>query len=1222
MKDQYNSIYNSKNWKEFKENLVPFNKTDQGRIFEDLTLLYLKTEPSFKTKINKVWHHSDIPQEIIDELGLQRPEIGVDLLAKVKDGSYWAIQCKYHQDQNRNVSYKELSTFFSITERFKTYSKLSHRLVCTSSNQISKKIEKAHPDKIGYLTSSDFSNLDSSDFKNYRNLIQGNFSLPLPYKPKPHQHLAIKKCKSFFNNYKNTRGKLIHPCGSGKSLTGFWISQELNSKTILIAVPSLALVRQTLGSWSREAIANKIDIDWIAVCSDDDVKNADDPLMQKVDLGIKVDTDPEFVADFFKLKSNGIKVVVTTYQSGHIVSEGLNKVGKTIDLGIFDEAHKTVGQKDKRFAHLLNDKNAKIDKRVFMTATERQFKGNSDEYLSMDDPDIYGTIIDQLSFKAALEAEESILSDYKIVTTVVSRSEISEIIEDNHFIRLEDEDPSINVDASSFAAMIALRKLIKERNIKHSVSFHNSIKRAKDFKNLNEKVNKINKKFENLFSYHVSGADSTGLRAAEIQRFISNEPSLITNSRCLTEGVDVPAIDAVLFADSKQSKIDIVQAAGRALRKFKGKDFGYILVPVIFDENTENSRENAFKQIISVISALGMNDERIIEEYKLIAKGKKVSNPIVEIDVPDIIKVKFSQFISEIEIRIWDRLSFGWGKGFNQLLKYVDTNHHAKVPSRYIDDSDFALGSWVNHRRQDYKKGKLSLSQIQELESLKNWSWNPIKEIYHESFISLKNFVNTNHHARVPSTYIDDNGLALGSWVNTQRGKYNKGTLSLENIKQLESVKGWLWDPINEDYQKRLEQLLQFEKKHGHISVPKNYIDDEGHNLSSWIYLRRKHYRDGKLTDNQVQQLESIEGWAWDANEEKFQIGFNKLKEFFKKNQNIKVPKARDKDGYNLGEWIRTQRKAYKNKNISFDRIQKLESLDYWSWNAIDDAFENGFNSLKNFVEENNHARVPNRYIDNDGYNLGSWVSNIRFNFRNGKLSKDQIKKLETVNSWFWESYIEIDNKKKFQKGINYLEKFIKTYNHSRVPNKHTEKDGFMLGQWTSRLRADKKIGILKEERIHQLESLNGWIWDIHEDKFQIGFELLQKYVNEHSAKVPNRYVDANGFQLGNWASVQRKNKKNGMLTKERIHQLESLNGWIWDIHEDKFQTGLRKIKAFLKNNKGKEILKSHVDEDGYRLGNWVGTQRTKHKKGTLSKEHFKQLDDIRGWVWDARKKN
>ena len=233
-------------WKDFEQSLKSLGTKEKGNAFEELTRLYLLTDPTFSTKIKKIWHHSEVPPKIADELGLQRPEIGIDIIAQVKDGTYWAIQCKFHQDRTKNVSYKELSTFFSITERKKTYSKLTHRLVCTSANGISHRVDAAHPDKLGYLTSSEFSKLGKEHFDAFRLLLDGGHAAVKPYDPRPHQRIALDKCEAFFRTKKNTRGKIIHPCGSGKSLTGYWISKRLNAKTILIAVPSLALVRQKL----------------------------------------------------------------------------------------------------------------------------------------------------------------------------------------------------------------------------------------------------------------------------------------------------------------------------------------------------------------------------------------------------------------------------------------------------------------------------------------------------------------------------------------------------------------------------------------------------------------------------------------------------------------------------------------------------------------------------------------------------------------------------------------------------------------------------------------------------------------------------------------------------------------------------------------------------------------------------------------------------------------
>ena len=223
-------------WSDFEQSLKNLGTTEKGRAFEELSKLYLMTDPTFSTKIKEIWHHSEVPQRVVDELGLQRPEIGIDLVAEVNNGTFWAIQCKFHQDRSKNVTYDELSTFFSITERDRTYPKLSHRLICTSANGVSHRVGKAHPSKVGHLTSLEFSTLGSREFEIFRKLLDGHGSAPEPYKAREHQKRALKNSASYFRDSKNTRGKIIHPCGSGKSLTGYWVSELLDAKTVLLSL--------------------------------------------------------------------------------------------------------------------------------------------------------------------------------------------------------------------------------------------------------------------------------------------------------------------------------------------------------------------------------------------------------------------------------------------------------------------------------------------------------------------------------------------------------------------------------------------------------------------------------------------------------------------------------------------------------------------------------------------------------------------------------------------------------------------------------------------------------------------------------------------------------------------------------------------------------------------------------------------------------------------------
>jgi predicted helicase len=675
----------SNSWEQFRNALADLDTTRKGRIFEELTKLYLIANPIYSSALAQIWHNSEAPQSVIDRLGLSRPEIGVDLIAEARNGSFWIIQCKYHHDRQINVDYREVSTFLSITERDATYSKISHRLLATSANGISLKIPKNHPEKLGFITSAEFSSLGPLEFDSFREILREKPRLLIPCKPRPHQVEALKCCQNYFTNPANTRGKIIHPCGSGKSLLGYWISSQLGARRTLVLVPSLSLVRQTLSVWTKESQANSIPLKWIAVCSDQSV--AEDEMCQAQDLGFEVTTSIDKIKSFYENASGQPNLAISTYHSAPLVNESIKQLGIEIDLVIYDEAHKTVGQKNRLFGRSLDNNSLPASKRVFMTATERVFSGSSGDILSMDDEDSYGRLIHYMSFKSAIEAVEPVLSDYKVITTIVTKREIRDIIETRCFIRADKGEWSIESDAQTIAALIALHKTVHKKGVRRIISFHNSIARAREFMHLNAQASKAGSGFMQLNSFHVSGRDSVGTRSEIFERFISANPSLITNARCLTEGVDIPSIDAVLFADPKQSKIDIVQAAGRAMRKSAEKEYGYVIIPIVVDEEASNQEASAFAQIITVISALGATDERIIDEFKAIVSQKQAPSRILEFDIPVCMEyVDINEFLTSLEILVWDRLSFAKSVvGESEFVKWMkqSTSLSAKSITNY-----------------------------------------------------------------------------------------------------------------------------------------------------------------------------------------------------------------------------------------------------------------------------------------------------------------------------------------------------------------------------------------------------------------------------------------------------------------------------------------------------------------------------------------------------------
>ena len=335
------------------------------------------------------------------------------------------------------------------------------------------------------------------------------------------------------------------PCGTGKSLAAYWIAEALRAKTILVAVPSLALIRQSLADWTREFLARGQVPDWICVCSDETVGNLerDEFVGEVYELGLPTHTDPKEIAALLRAHSNGPKIVFTTYQSSDKLAAAARQARIRFDLAILDEAHKTVGVRSKQFATLLRDKKIKVRRRLFMTATERVFRGNSDDVLSMDNERDYGKCFFQMSYKEAIR--QHIISDYKILTVTVSDNRIRRLIDENRILDLSSRNLD-EAEAQSAAAGIALKRVFKKQGIKHAISFHRSIRAADRFREQQDALNRLRDIGPRTINFHISSKKTAGQRSDLLREFVDHRRALMTNARCLTEGVDVPAIDCVV----------------------------------------------------------------------------------------------------------------------------------------------------------------------------------------------------------------------------------------------------------------------------------------------------------------------------------------------------------------------------------------------------------------------------------------------------------------------------------------------------------------------------------------------------------------------------------------------------------------------------------------------------------------------------------------------------
>ena len=679
--------------------------TQQGAAFERLTQLYLRTQPEYVSRLAEVWRLPEVPASVCEELRLTKVDEGIDLIARTRNGDYWAIQCKFRKDKDHRLTRRDLSTFTSLT--FHTCKGISLAVVAhTCAKPVKKHDLLPNTVEIGL---DRWLQLTEDDWQRIKAATSGKTARPKPRTPKLHQLEAIAAAQKHFVQGGASRGRLIMPCGTGKSLTAFWIAQKLDARTILVAVPSLALIRQSLTDWTREYLAAGKKPEWLVVCSDESTGNLerDEFVGSTYDLGIPTTTDSEEIAAFLAPAANATRIVFTTYQSGAKLIAGVRRAGGHFDLGIFDEAHKTVGVKSKAFSALLFDENVPISRRIFMTATERVLSGRNDDVLSMDDLGTYGKQFYLLSFKRAIA--DKLISDYQVLTVAISDERIKQLVEENRLLNL-DGDEMAAADATALAAGVALKRAVVEHNVKHAISFHRSIRRAEDFAHQQDALNKVNGLGPIVENGHISGKKSAGERADLLRRFASSERALLTNARCLTEGVDVPAIDCVLFADPKQSTVDIVQAAGRALRISDVKECGYILLPLVvpsgmsFEEFAETTE---FRQVAKTITALSIQDERIAEEFRAIDRGKRSSGQLIRIegDVPVGMRIEAEAFAEKINTKIWERVGKANWRRFEDAREYArslglrsGTEWRAFVASGKLP-SDIPVSPWPNLRR-------------------------------------------------------------------------------------------------------------------------------------------------------------------------------------------------------------------------------------------------------------------------------------------------------------------------------------------------------------------------------------------------------------------------------------------------------------------------------------------------------------------------------------------
>jgi superfamily II DNA or RNA helicase len=422
----------------------------------------------------------------------------------------------------------------------------------------------------------------------------------------------------------------------------------------------------------------------------------------------------------------------------------------------------------------------------------------------MDDPTIYGPRAHTLTFGSA--ARQGIICNYKVVISVVDGQEVNDFAL-TYGITLVEGDL---IGARWVANEIAVERAVEKTGAKRAITFHSRISSAKEFSADGSRG--IRQYLPEFSVFHVNGSQHSSERKQLIRAFRDANKGLITNARCLTEGVDVPAVDMVAFIDPRHSKIDIAQATGRAMRKPRGSDktIGYIVVPLFLERRGDETLDQAlerseFSDVADVLNALQEQDEVLVDIIRDLqeAKGRgEVFDPRRLSDKIEVLgpTIDLSTLRSNIFAEIANKIGVSWDEMYGRLQAYKEREGHCRVPATHTENG-FGLGAWVKWQR--WRKDTLSEERRKRLDEL-GFVWDALEAYWEEGFSYLKAYKEREGHCCVPATHTE-NGFGLGGWVNKQR--WRKGARWSEQRRKRFDELGFVWDTLEAAWEEGFSYL-------------------------------------------------------------------------------------------------------------------------------------------------------------------------------------------------------------------------------------------------------------------------------------------------------------------------------------------------------------------------------------------------------------------------------
>lgn len=1114
-------------------------------------------------------------------------DTGTDLLAYPKKGSRGslvAVQAKAW-GRTHTVTKEEVDSFLADSNR----PEVDSRIFATTADRLNSKALATLTGQEKPVTLVTFGTLMEApvtwpaSLKDLKRELRSPKKTAKPKPLRPYQQKIVRDAVKYFKAG-GTRGKVIMACGTGKTITAHRIAESLEPNRVLMLFPSLMLLKQTLQEWLVNDDPSEGGFDWIAVCSDDTVaERKNDNLISRVaELGIpNVTTDPAHIQKFLEGSNGGRRrVVFSTYQSSPQVAEAIEGTRLRFDLMLCDEAHrmarvtKTSGKATARdpFATGLDDTLIPARRRVFLTATpkvygervKRKAKDAGQEVLvsSMDDETLFGPVIASYTFKQAIEGVDSatgpVLADYKVLAVLVTESELKTRVANRDHVALTTRNgDTIDVtDTQTLATQIAVLKAMEhpEYGITSLISYHHTIKGAESFQARHNQY-RATLGLDPIAVDIVRGTDPASKRPDKLAILTASKhpdspKALVSNARCLTEGIDVPLLDGVAFVDPKGSLVDIVQAVGRAIRRPSGTDktTGYIIVPIyltdrllgalqeaqadldmhgrtgdVFGDATfdpaalqgiDSDLNQAFRPVTEVLRNLRSMDEALTESIQQL----KLQRGTRGLHTPHQTNVTLSDAARELHLEILEgaqtRSAVDGNAETDEILPKVT------VPLRSLLDA-------------------IHLVTIDAVLSRSAESW-------WERCGTLAAFYE--QHGYYPSTTereIESRRLAV--WMSVQRGAFRTGNLTQRQIQTLEQLPNWEWNPRDSEWEATYESVADLLKENnGAFPSPKS-DDSETARRARWVRAQKVLYQGGHLSEDRARRLEQLPGWDWEMRKTAWQRQFDALREHLS-NHNYRYPQqnATDPGEGALGKWISKQRVSYRKGELSSERIAALEALPGWAWDGVDAAWSRTLGALWDFLAAHDGQYPSTRSRDLEEKDLAKWVSSQRGFYKRGKLMDSRIPVLESLPGWHWDPLAA-----RWEQYLVELEEFLAATEGEYPKPTAEDPKAKSLGTWVTTQRANYAKGTISDDRVEALEALPGWQWTVrdYEELWETRFTSLKKWLSEHDGAYPSvKSDDPDQIVLATWLRNQIGRRQH--LTSQKLQKLKDLPAWRWKLQD------------------------------------------------------------------------